>query len=180
MCWSIVVKEKPTVGSPSFGVFPSGHIPKATKNFSVYFLFTVLHKLSSCNNSWKLYHRNPGARWSYCVLHCYLTYQRKIPLIFNLALDGRVWLASRSVFYTPMKYPISMSLRLGGPQRQCGRFRDEINLPCWELKNCSSVVRPIELSRLLPHSALGESYWCPQCGVTVCCWDSLLLSYMVA
>ena len=72
-----------------------------------------------------------------------------------------------------------MNVRLGGPQRHCGRFRDEINLPCWESNYRSSVVQPTELSRLLPHSSLGESGWCPQCGGAACCWDSLFFSYMV-
>jgi len=31
VCWSIVVKEKPTIGSPYFGAFPSDSIPKVTK-----------------------------------------------------------------------------------------------------------------------------------------------------
>jgi len=58
-----------------------------------------------------------------------------------------------------MKYPpISMSVRLDGSQRHCGRFREEINLPCWELNYCSSAVHPIEPSQLLPLSALGESH----------------------
>jgi len=35
LCWSIVVKEKPTVGSPFFGEFPSTRIPKATKDINV-------------------------------------------------------------------------------------------------------------------------------------------------
>jgi hypothetical protein len=32
VCWSIVVKEKPTVGSAIFGAVSSDRIPKATKN----------------------------------------------------------------------------------------------------------------------------------------------------
>ena len=47
------------------------------------YIFTVLHKFSSCNNSWKLYQLITGARWSYCILHCYLTYERQTPLILN-------------------------------------------------------------------------------------------------
>ena len=39
--WSIVVKEKPTAGSPFFGAFPSDGIPKATNNINVHFLLTV-------------------------------------------------------------------------------------------------------------------------------------------
>jgi len=30
------MKEKPTVGSPFFRVFPSDHIPKATKNINAH------------------------------------------------------------------------------------------------------------------------------------------------
>ena len=41
MCWSIVLKEKATVGSPFFGAFPSDRIPKATKDVSLYFFSTI-------------------------------------------------------------------------------------------------------------------------------------------
>jgi hypothetical protein len=37
VCWNIVMKAKPTVGFPFFGVFPSGRIPKTTKDVSVHF-----------------------------------------------------------------------------------------------------------------------------------------------
>jgi len=37
VCWSIVVKEKPTVGSPFEGAFPSYRIPKAAKDVDVFF-----------------------------------------------------------------------------------------------------------------------------------------------
>jgi len=37
VCWSIVVKEKPTVGSLFFREFPSDRIPKATTDVNVYF-----------------------------------------------------------------------------------------------------------------------------------------------
>ena len=37
VCWSIVVKEKPVVGSPFSGAFPSDRNPKATKDDSVPF-----------------------------------------------------------------------------------------------------------------------------------------------
>jgi hypothetical protein len=37
VCLSIVVKEKPTVGSPFFRLFPSDHIPKVTKDVNIYF-----------------------------------------------------------------------------------------------------------------------------------------------
>jgi hypothetical protein len=45
--WSIVVKEKPTVGSSFFGTFPYDRIPKATKDVSVHFF------IPNCN-SYKL------------------------------------------------------------------------------------------------------------------------------
>ena len=38
VCWSIFVKGKPTVGSPSFRVVS---FPKAMKDDNVHFLFTV-------------------------------------------------------------------------------------------------------------------------------------------
>jgi hypothetical protein len=38
VCRSIVVKKKPTVGSPFFGAFPSDLIRKATKDVNVRFL----------------------------------------------------------------------------------------------------------------------------------------------
>jgi len=37
VCWSIVVKEKPTVGYPFFWAFPSDRILKATKGVNVHF-----------------------------------------------------------------------------------------------------------------------------------------------
>jgi hypothetical protein len=42
------MKEKPTVGSPFFGSFPSDRIPKAMKDFNVHFSIYS-------NNSCKLY-----------------------------------------------------------------------------------------------------------------------------
>ena len=60
VCCSIVVKEKPTVGSPFFGVFPSDGMPKATEGVNVH-----LFILSS--NSYKLYHQIPGTFWNYYV-----------------------------------------------------------------------------------------------------------------
>jgi len=53
VCWSIVVKEKPAVGSPFWGAFPSDRIPKVTKDVNVRF-FT--HSSNSC----KLYQRLLG------------------------------------------------------------------------------------------------------------------------
>jgi len=35
------MKEKPTAGSPIFGVFPSDHIPKATKDVTVHFFIQI-------------------------------------------------------------------------------------------------------------------------------------------
>ena len=52
VCWSIVVKDKPTVGSLFFGAFPSDCIPKATKNVSMHF---VIHS----SNSSKIYQSIP-------------------------------------------------------------------------------------------------------------------------
>jgi len=37
VCWSIVVKEKSTVGSPFFGTFPSHRLPEATKEVNIHF-----------------------------------------------------------------------------------------------------------------------------------------------
>ena len=37
VCWSIVVKENPTVVSPFFGAFPTDRIPKVTNNVKVHF-----------------------------------------------------------------------------------------------------------------------------------------------
>ena len=35
VCWSIVVKEKPNVGSPFFWKFPSNRIPRTTNRVNV-------------------------------------------------------------------------------------------------------------------------------------------------
>jgi hypothetical protein len=45
--WNIVVKDKPTVGSPLVVAFPSDHIFKATKDVNVHFF---IHG----GNYWKL------------------------------------------------------------------------------------------------------------------------------
>ena len=45
VCWSIVADEKPTLGPPFFGAFPSDRIRKATKNVNAHFLF---HSSNSC------------------------------------------------------------------------------------------------------------------------------------
>jgi hypothetical protein len=52
VCWSIAVTDKPTVGSPFLGAFPSDRNPKATKNVSVQFFI-------NSSNSCKLYQRIP-------------------------------------------------------------------------------------------------------------------------
>ena len=36
LCWSIVVRENPTVGAPFFGTFSCDRIPKPTKDVIVY------------------------------------------------------------------------------------------------------------------------------------------------
>ena len=41
VCWSIVVKKKPTVRSPLFETFPFDRNPKATKDVNVISVFTV-------------------------------------------------------------------------------------------------------------------------------------------
>jgi len=53
VCWSTVVKEKPTVGSPFFVAFPSARIPKATKDVSI-------HSFIHISNSRKLHQLIPG------------------------------------------------------------------------------------------------------------------------
>jgi len=59
VCWSIVVKDKPTLDSPFFGVFTSDHIPKATKDVNVHFYIHL-------SNSYKLYQRILRTFGSYC------------------------------------------------------------------------------------------------------------------
>jgi hypothetical protein len=62
-----VVKEKPTVGSPFFGAFPSDLILKATKDVNVRFLmhsFTfgdelIMDSALAVKNSCKLYQQIP-------------------------------------------------------------------------------------------------------------------------
>ena len=72
MCWSIVGKEKQTVGSPFFGAFPSNCIRKATKvtnvNFFIHIFPNAAILVNYTANSCKLYHPNPGTFWSYYVL----------------------------------------------------------------------------------------------------------------
>jgi hypothetical protein len=69
VCRSIVVKEKPTVGSPFLGGFPSERIHKTTKdvNLNVFIRsFTsrdelVMNSALAIKNYYKLYQRIPGA-----------------------------------------------------------------------------------------------------------------------
>jgi hypothetical protein len=58
VCWIIVMKEKPTVVSPIFGVFPSDHIPTATKDVNVRFFIHI-------SNLCKWYQWILGTFWSY-------------------------------------------------------------------------------------------------------------------
>jgi hypothetical protein len=46
VCWSIVVKENPTVGYPFFWAFPSDRIPKATKGVNVHFFIHNFPEIS--------------------------------------------------------------------------------------------------------------------------------------
>jgi hypothetical protein len=64
VCLSISVKEKPTVGYPLFGAFPSDRIPKATKDVSVHFF---IHSSNSC----KFYQRILGTFLICCL--CFTT-----------------------------------------------------------------------------------------------------------
>jgi len=52
--------EKPTVGSPFLGAFPSDRIRKATEDVSVHFF---IYSTNCC----KLYQRIPGTFWSHYV-----------------------------------------------------------------------------------------------------------------
>jgi hypothetical protein len=51
VCWSIVVKEKPSAGSPFYRAIPSDSLPKAMKDVSVHFCI-------NSSNSCKLYERS--------------------------------------------------------------------------------------------------------------------------
>jgi hypothetical protein len=69
VCWSIVVKEKPTVGSPFLAAFPSDRFSKATKDVGVLFCihrFTFRDKFVMDGNAaavksfCKIYQQIPG------------------------------------------------------------------------------------------------------------------------
>jgi hypothetical protein len=83
VCWSIVVKEKPTVRSAFLGAFPSDRIPKMTKDVTVYFFIQnstfkdelTMHNAVATQNASKLYQRNPGTT-------CNLTIWRVGVIIF--------------------------------------------------------------------------------------------------
>ena len=66
VCWSNIVKEKPTLGSPFFAAFPSDRIPKATKDVNV-------HLLVHSSNSTQLHQRVQGTICNYYVLRYNLT-----------------------------------------------------------------------------------------------------------
>ena len=53
VCWSIVVKEKQTIGSPFVGTFPYYRVSKATKDVHMHFFIHI-------SNFCKLYQRIPG------------------------------------------------------------------------------------------------------------------------
>ena len=46
VCWSIVVKENPTAGSPFFWTFSSNRIPKMTNRLNVRYI----HSFNTCNS----------------------------------------------------------------------------------------------------------------------------------
>jgi len=46
VCWSIVVKKKPTVGSPFFGAFLSSGVCRTTKDVSVHFFIRSFAEIS--------------------------------------------------------------------------------------------------------------------------------------
>jgi hypothetical protein len=62
VCWSIVVKEKSSVGSPYFGTFPSDRIPRATKVVKVQYisLFTVATPVNYTNKFLQIMTANSG------------------------------------------------------------------------------------------------------------------------
>jgi len=61
VCWSIVVKEIPIVGSPFFGAFPSDRVPKGKKDLNVrFFILSYYFAGAVPAISCKLYQRNLG------------------------------------------------------------------------------------------------------------------------
>ena len=61
VCWSIVVKEKPIVGSPFLGAFPSDRVPKCKKDVNIRFFILRYYITSAIPAiSHKLYKRIPG------------------------------------------------------------------------------------------------------------------------
>ena len=63
VCWSVVMREQPTVGSPYFGAFASDRIPKATKDVNVHFFiysfaFREKHIIIPANS---------GNVWNLCI-----------------------------------------------------------------------------------------------------------------
>jgi hypothetical protein len=105
VCWSIVMKEKPTVRSPFFGAFPSDRIPKVMKDVIVYFF---IHNSNSCT----LYQRIPGTFWSYYIFRLWITYK------FTFALVN-------TEFLNEMRYTsvYTSSSSLGSCRTTLGRFR---------------------------------------------------------
>ena len=89
VCWSTVMKEVPTVGSPFFRAFSFDCIPKALKDASVYFLI-------QSSNSCQLYQQIWGTFWSYHVdtqvksLRVNILAQRRIWYEWNLQIQDNV------------------------------------------------------------------------------------------
>jgi hypothetical protein len=79
VCWSIVVKQKPNVGSPFSETFLSERIRKATKGVNVHLCihsFTARGELIKENSlvvkiSGKIRKRIPGTFWSYYVFRSF-------------------------------------------------------------------------------------------------------------
>ena len=72
------VKERPTVGSPFFGTFPSDRNPRATNDVNVRFF---IHSSNFC----KWYQRIPGTFWSYVV------YPKQRKLLCGEKLRSEYW-----------------------------------------------------------------------------------------
>jgi len=79
------MNEKPTVGSPFFGSFPSGRVPKAMNGVNVH-LFT--HSSNSC----ELYQRIPGTFCNYYVipwLRVIVMWENNLWSLSTISLDFR-------------------------------------------------------------------------------------------